>query len=119
MGPADSPPPACPSYLFPAQAGAHFPCSGTAGSPKFLVVLSVRAVSSTPESPPERVSIVLLRRFWFRPLRGIDHSHCWPLEADSSSLALRLAPLSSEASFHCLRGVPLGRLHVFNALLHG
>jgi hypothetical protein len=48
MGPSDSLPPACPSYLFPAQAGAHFPCSGTAGSPKFLVVLSVRAVSFHP-----------------------------------------------------------------------
>src|SRR6202022_753004 len=31
---------------------------------------------------------------WFRPLRGINHSRFKLLEADSSSLSLRLAPLS-------------------------
>ena len=41
-----------------------------------------------------RFSIVLLRWCWFRPLRGINHSRVEPIEADSSSLSLRLAPLS-------------------------
>lgn len=42
-----------------------------------------------------RLSIVLLRWCWFRPLRGINHSRSKLLEADSSSLSLRLAPLSN------------------------
>jgi hypothetical protein len=49
--------------------------------------------------PPRRVhlsvcSIILLRQCWFRPLWGIDHSHCCLSRPISSSLSLRLAPLS-------------------------
>jgi hypothetical protein len=61
-------------------------------------------------------SIIRPERYWFHPLWGPDHSRFSLSRPISSSLALRLAPLPSEASSPRSRGDPLGRLHVFDAL---
>ncbi len=99
MGPSDSLLPTTTGYLFPLSAGTSFADSRTSGSPKFLVVLSVRAVSFHPGEPTWAFfSIIPPKQFWFRPLRGIDHSHFCLSRPFLSSLSLRLAPLSSEAT---------------------
>ena len=120
MGPSDSLPSTRSSYLFLAQAGAHFPyfldcrASQVPGS-FFRYALS----PSTPESPPGRFGIILPRRFWFHPLWEPDHSRF----AFRGRFRVRFRYGSHlclpRLRRHRLRGGPLGWLHVFDTLLHG
>jgi hypothetical protein len=119
MGPSDSLLPARSGYLFPVQAEASCLASGPQGLPSSWSFFQYAPSPSTPESPLGRLSIILPKRFWFHPLWEPDHSRFTFRGRFPSSLSLRLAPLPPEAPCHRSRGDSLGRLHVFDTLLHG
>ena len=119
MGPSDSLLPARSGYLFPAQVEASFLAPGPQGLPSSWSFFQYAPSPSTPESPPGRLSIILPKRFWFHPLWETDHSRL----AFRGRFRVRFR-YGSHLRFprlrcHRSRGDPLGRLHVFDTLLHG
>jgi hypothetical protein len=63
---------------------------------------SVRASPSTPESPPGRFSIILLRRFWFHPLWEPDHSQVEAVSEFAFATARTFVFRGSDATTHAV-----------------
>jgi len=110
MGLSDSRPRPTPGYLFPTAVYAP------AGLPGSLTDLSTRAAPSHPEEPDDCLRPLLHRRFQASSFLGRLATPTLRHEAETGSLALRLACLPCKASPVELLPLTLARLLVERAI---